>query len=96
MRKARWIVLAAFAIILTLWLISSFNYPWTTYLYNPTGEVVEFFDRASGLYVDAVPVLVPDNPLWVDIIRKIAPFSLFVLGLTCIYFATEGRKRKGT
>ena len=94
MRKARWVVLAIFVILLSVWLYQGFNYPYPVYDYQQTGQVVEWFDRASWWAVDAVPVWVPDNPLWVDIIRKVAPFSLFALALALIYFAVETRRQR--
>lgn len=91
--KALWAFVGLFVLVLSVWLYSHFNYPYPIYEYHQTGEVVEFFDRVSGLYVDAVPVFVPDNPLWVDIIRKIAPFGLVVLFMSALYVFI--RKREG-
>ena len=90
--KTAWTIVAIFVIMLGLWLFASYNYPHTLYEYHQTGEVVEYFDRAAGLEVETVPIFVPDNPLWVDIIRRIAPFSLFALFLAILYFAIEDRR----
>jgi len=90
--RLAWLVLAVFAILLVSWLIASFNYPQTIYDYRQTDRLVEWFDRASGWAVDAVPIWIPDNPLWVDIIRKIAPFGLFALFMACLYFVLVDRK----
>lgn len=86
-----WTTLTVFVILLSSWLFASFSYPQTIYDYQQTGELVEWLDRASGWAVDAVPVFVPDNPLWVNMIRRVAPISLFVLALAILYFAVEGR-----
>ena len=93
--KVLWSLVAILVIILALWLYSG-KYPYPVYEYQQTGEVVEFFDRAANLEVEAVPIFVPNNPLWVYIIRKIAPFTLFALVLAILYFAIESRKVEDT
>jgi len=89
--KPLWIFVALFIIVLSLWLYSGFNYPYAVYEYHQTGEVAEWFDIAAGLEVDAIPVLVPDNPLWVDIIRKIAPLALVILFMVILYIIVRER-----
>lgn len=90
--KLLWFFVAIFVIVLSLWLGSG-QYPYPVYEYHQTGEVLEWFDRAAGLEVDAVPIFVPDNPLWVDIIRKIAPLTLVVLFMAILYIIVRERGR---
>lgn len=92
--KAFWFIVAVFVSLLASWLVASYQYPQTVYDYQQTGQLVEWFDRASGWAVNTVPVWVPDNPSWVDIVRKIAPFSLFILFLAGLYLAVQDRKPK--
>ena len=89
-RATVWVVVAVFLGLLSVWLHAD-SYPHTVYGYHQTGEVAEFFYRAAGLRVEAVPVFVPDNPAWVTTIRAIAPFTLFVLFMVILYLLVGRR-----
>ena len=91
--KPLWVLVAIFIVILSLWLASG-QYPYPVYEYHQTGEVIEWFDRAAGLEVDAVPIFVPNNPPWVNVVRRIAPITLFVGGLAILYVLIERRNKK--
>jgi hypothetical protein len=76
-----WVLLSIFLIILSLWLWQSYNYPHALYEYHQTGEYIEGppDDRDIHLEYEAVPIWEPDNPLWVDLIRRWAPLVLFFM-----------------
>jgi len=70
-------------------------YPHTIYECYRTDEVVDaYMDRASGYRVVAIPVWEPDNPTWVDIVRKWVPETLFVLGLAMLGWECDFRDRR--
>jgi hypothetical protein len=91
--KLLWSLVAVFVIVLTLWLCAG-RYPYAIYEYHQTGGILEYLDRLVGLEVEAVPIFIPNNPLWVDVIRRIAPFTLFILTLAILY-VLFGRKKEG-
>ena len=76
------IVIFILCIILTIEARTAYPKP----IYEPiypddpryTGEVVEWFDRASGWEVQWVLVYDPDNPTWVDVFQTGTSFFIFV------------------
>lgn len=91
--KLLWSLVGIFIIVLVLWIYSS-KYPFTIYEYPQTGRLFEDLGKLGGWNAGAVPIFIPDNPLWVDIIRGIAPITNFILILVILYILF-GRK-KGT
>ena len=94
-----WILVAAFVSLLSIWLWQDTTYPHTIYEYHQTGETAgQYDDRVEGNVIEAVPIWEPDNPLWVDIIRRAAPISLFVLFIAAVavevYFRDRRRQAK--
>jgi len=93
--KVMWLLLVIFIGLSIAW-IKSDEYPYPIYEYRQTGEVIEMapMDRRSGLEVEAIPIWIPDNPLWVDIIRRIAPLGVSVLVLALIALEVNFRDRR--
>jgi len=60
-----------------------------------TGEVVEYFDRASGWEVQWVLVYEPDNPGWVEVFQSDTSFFILV-GLFILVALASPRKRLKT
>lgn len=57
-----------------------------------TGEVVEWFDRASGWNVQRILVYDPDNPGWVEVFQS--GMSFFILFGLFILVALAGPREK--
>ena len=82
-------------VILTLWLSQGAIYSHTLYEVKQAGEVIERYgNRGAGLEVEAIPIYEPDNPLWVDITRSIAPVILFLLPCYIIAIEFDFRKKR--
>jgi hypothetical protein len=88
------ILLFVACIALTIHARVAYPQPIYEYIYpgDPryTGEVVEWFDRASGWEVQQVLVYDPENPAWVDILQSGISF-LILVGLF-IFVALSGPK----
>jgi hypothetical protein len=93
--KLFWGLLAIWFLLLGVWLWQGVVYPHTIYDCHRTDEVIDrYMDRASGYRVVAIPVWEPDNPAWVDVIRKRGPITLFVVAGAVLWALTEYPERK--
>ncbi len=90
--RLHWVFLGLFAAVLSVWLYQGFTYPYAVYEYRETGRILEYLDRLTGREVGAIPIFIPDNPFWVDLVRRFGPFALFALGLAVIYFLVSRRE----
>jgi len=91
--KVFWSLVATFVALLSAWLYAG-KYPYPIYECHQTNKLLEYLDRLSGWEVNCTPIYVPDNPLWVTIIRKVAPITLFGLFLAILAVRFEGTKPK--
>ena len=89
-----WSSVAIFTVLLGVWLWQGFTYPYTIYEYIQTDEFVTKYEgRVGGFAVEAVPIWEPDNPVWVDLIRRWAPITLFALVILILYAKFEYRNK---
>ena len=89
-----WIALCIFVALLGIWLWQDIGYPHTIYEYHETGKVSEqYLDRASGLEIEAVPVFIPTNPLWVDLVRRWGIIAMILIGFYAAYIEIDFRSK---
>lgn len=92
-----WVLIALFIILCGIWLWQDISYPHTIWKVIPIGEYALPHGDLGGkleAIVEAVPVWQPDNPLWVDVIRRTAPVTLFVLLIVIAAIEIHYRERK--
>ncbi|MBA7559806.1 hypothetical protein ES708_01421 [subsurface metagenome] len=89
-----WGLIAILIVTFAIWLWQGFTYPHTIYEYIQTDELVTKYEgRVGGFAVDAVPIWEPNNPAWVDLIRRWAPITLFALVILVLYAKFEYRNK---
>jgi len=92
-RIALAVLVSLFVGLLAVWLYADARYEYPVYEMRETGRLLDYLDRYAGWEREAIPVYEPDNPTWVNTVRRIAPLSLFVLACAGLYMAVQVKRR---
>jgi len=90
-----WLCLSLFVSLVGIRLWTDLSFPFVTYEYHYTGQVLDYFDRGAGRQVEAVPISQPDNPTWLNGIRNGWVNLLVTVLFVCVlYFEVNYRQNR--